>query len=104
MAGKVPSLEGTLRNGRFCGSFVSDSGDRGHVLGQVTVAEGRVRCFELLAKGWGRRVSDCGFSASLTVVPEGKKVPVAVLFSLADPGDELARVLPHRCKDEGYLE
>jgi hypothetical protein len=71
------------------------------VLGVTEVEDGRARGFELVAKGWGERVSDCGFSASLTVVPSGRKVPVAVLFTLTDPEDELARVPPQRAGDEG---
>jgi hypothetical protein len=38
------------------------------------------------------------------MVPKGKRVPVALLFSLADPNDDLAQVPPHRAGHKGYLE
>jgi hypothetical protein len=60
--------------------------------------------FDLLARGTGTRVEDFGFSAGLGKVPKGQKVPVALLFSLADPRDDLARVPPHRAKHNGYLK
>jgi hypothetical protein len=41
-------------------------------------------------------VQNYGFMAGLEAVPEGKTVPVALFFSLADPGDNLSRLPPHR--------
>jgi hypothetical protein len=70
----------------------------------VEVKAGRVTRFDLLAKGLGEQVIDCGFSASLTVLPKDKKLPVAVLFTLLDPADFLAKVVPLRAGSENYLE
>jgi hypothetical protein len=104
VAGVVKSLELTLKDGRVTGSFRTGRGDVGELLGFVQAKDGRVTRFDLLVKGLGERVIDCGFSASLTVIPKGKKVPVAVLFSLLDPADNLARVVPARANGKSYLE
>ncbi len=65
---------------------------------------GEVTRLDLLVKGWGERVADCGFSAGLTVVPKATKVQVAILFTLADPRCDLARVPPHRIKSANYFK
>jgi hypothetical protein len=54
--------------------------------------------------GSGEQVIDCGFSASLHVIPRGTELPVAMLFALADPADVLAHVVPLRANDEKYLK
>ena len=59
--------------------------------------------FDVVVRGQGRQVSDCGFSAGLTVVPAGPRVPVALAFTLADPAGPLARVPPHRAGSPAYL-
>jgi hypothetical protein len=104
VAGEVKTTELTVSKGRLAGSFSTSAGDRGDLLGFVETKEGRVTRLDLLVKGLGEQVIDCGFSASLTVVPKGKKLPVAVLFTLADPADELAGVVPLRANHEGYLK
>jgi hypothetical protein len=102
-AGSVKRFDLTLRDGRLTGSFQTTAGDRTDLRGVVEVRDGRLTRFDLLAKGPGTQVEDCGFSAGLRMVPKGQKVPVALFFSLAEPQDELARVPPHRAKHNGYL-
>jgi hypothetical protein len=104
VAGDVKTLEMTVAEGRLTGSFRSDTGDNGQLLGFVEATDGRITRFDLLAKGVGEQVIDCGFSASLTVVPKGKKVPVAVLFTLLDPSEYLAQIVPSRAGGENYLK
>ncbi len=103
-AGQVKGLDLTLNGGRLTGSFQSDTGDPGRLLGYLETKAGRVTRFDLLMTGVGERVIDCGFSAGLTVVPKGQKVPVAVYFTLADPRDDLSRVVPHRAGAANYLK
>ena len=103
MAGTVQELDLTLRDGRLAGSFRTDTGARGELFGYVEARGGRVVRFDLIARGPGERVNDFGFSASLTVAPTDRRVPVAILFKLADPQDDLARVPPHRAKNRDYL-
>lgn len=102
-AGKVTSLDLLIRDGRLTGSFQSDTGETGQLLGVIETKAGKVTRFDLVVKGVGERVSDFGFAAGLTVIPKGEKVPVGLLFSLADPGDDLSKVPPHRAKDQAYL-
>jgi hypothetical protein len=104
VAGDVKSLEPTLKDGRLTGVFRTNAGDTGDLLGFVEAKDGRVKRFDLLVKGLGEQVIDCGFSASLTVLPKDKKLPVAVLFTLLDPADYLAQVVPLRAGSERYLE
>jgi hypothetical protein len=101
--GTVKEAHLTLRDGRLEGRYVADTGDRADVLGFVAARGGKVTRFDLVIKGLGERVEDCGFAAGLTVVPRGRKVPVGLAFCLADPDDELARVPPHYARDERYL-
>jgi hypothetical protein len=103
MGGKVKALDVTLRGGRLAGSFRTEDGERGSLLGFVEARGGKVTRFDLVFRGQGRRVEDCGFAAGLTVVPRGRRVPVGLLFRLADPADDLARVPPHRADHNGYL-
>ena len=103
-AGKLKNCAMSLHDGRLSGSFQTGSDDPGQMLGFVEAKDGKVTRFDLIAKGKGSWVEDCGFSACLRMVPKGKKVPVALLFSLADPKDDLARVPPHRAKHHGYLD
>ncbi len=60
--------------------------------------------FDLVLRGVAERVSDCGFSASLGVIPAGSKVPVGMALALADLREDFSLILPHRVKDEGYLK
>jgi hypothetical protein len=101
--GKVKSFDLDLRDGRLTGSFQAVGGEPCRLGGFIDVKGGKVTRFDLVAKGLGTWVEDCGFSACLRMVPKGERVPVAVLFNLADPHDELARVPPHRAKHNGYL-
>jgi hypothetical protein len=101
--GKVKSFDLDLRDSRLTGSFQAVGGEPCRLGGFVDVKDGKVTRFDLVAKGLGTWVEDCGFSACLRMVPKGDRVPVAVLFNLADPHDELARVPPHRAKANGYL-
>jgi hypothetical protein len=93
-----------LSEGRLTGSVQVDKEDPGCLLGCVEAKDGKVTRFDLVIKGQGGWLEDCGFSAALRMVPKGKRVPVALLFSLADPEDDLARVPPHRAGHNGYLE
>jgi hypothetical protein len=101
--GKVEDVAISFQGRDVTGSLRSDTGDRGDLRGIIASKEGRVTHFDVVAKGWGERVDNYGAGAGLTVVPRGKKVPVAVLFTLADPRDDLSKVPPKRCKDDGYL-
>jgi hypothetical protein len=104
MGKDVRALDVALRDGRIEGSFpVADEGRRAQALGFVEAKDGKVTRFELLVRGWARRVEDFGFSAGLSVVPKGALVPVALFFELADPAEGLAQVLPHRSNDPRYL-
>jgi hypothetical protein len=104
VAGDVKSMELTVTGGRLAGSFRTTGDGRGDLLGYVETKDGRVTRFDLLVKGMGEQLIDCGFSASLHVIPKGRKLPVAMLFTLADPADELARVVPLAANDENYLK
>jgi hypothetical protein len=101
--GKVKSFDVELRKGRLAGSFQAAGGEPCPLLGFVEVKAGQVTRFDLVARGLGTWVEDCGFSACLRMLPKGDRVPVAVLFSLATPEDELARVPPARARHNGYL-
>jgi hypothetical protein len=104
MGGAAKELDLTLRDGRVTGSTPLGEGDlRAEILGFVEAKNGAVRRFELLVKGWGRRVEDHGFSAGLSVVPKDKRVPAALFFELADPREGLAKILPHRARNDDYL-
>jgi hypothetical protein len=101
--GKLKSFDLDVREGRLTGSFQAVGGEPCRLGGFIDVKGGKVTRFDLVAKGRGTWVEDCGFSACLRMVPKGERVPVAVLFSLADPHDELARVPPYRVNHNGYL-
>lgn len=95
----------TVRDGRISGTLTpgADGGGPVGAEGVVETRDGRVTRLELLLTGPGDRKEDFGFAAGLTVVPKGKTVPVALLFELADPTDDLARTPPHRCGGADYL-
>jgi hypothetical protein len=101
--GKVKTFELVLSNGILSGSFQTEAGDRSQLLGFVEASDGKVTRFDLLIKGPGTWVEDCGFSAGLRMIPKEQRVPVALFFSLADPQDDLARIPPHRARHNGYL-
>ena len=103
MSKDAKNLDVTLQSGRIEGSVpVGDR--RADCLGFVQAKDGKVTGFDLLVRGWGRRVEDHGFSACLSVIPKGASVPVALFFELGDPRDGLAGVLPHRARDERYFK
>lgn len=102
-AGKTTSLALTRRDGDWHGTFATDAGETGTISGRLEARNGKVVRLELIAKSPGERVEDFGFSAGLQVVPESKKVPVALAFVLAAADDPLARVVPYRAGDERYL-
>ncbi len=86
-------LTGTLRTG----SKTDDQGFDADVLGFVEAKAGKVVRFDAVARGtwWGDGVQCHGTSAGLTNLPKGKKFPVAIAFTLADPSDGVARAVPH---------
>ena len=97
----VKEIDLTLKSGRLTGGFAN--GDRGDALGFVDSKNGAITRFELLFKGLAKRVEDFGFSACLSVVPEGQRVSTALYLELADPREGLARIVPHRSKNGNYL-
>jgi hypothetical protein len=103
MGKEAKPLDLSIRSGRIEGS-VPVGIRKADALGFVESKNGKVTRFELLFKGWGRRVEDHGFSACLSVVPKDGPAPTALFFELADPAEGLARILPHRVKDEKYLK
>jgi hypothetical protein len=103
MSKEARSLDLALSGGRIEGS-VPIGERKADALGFVRSREGRVTGFELLVRGWARRVEDHGFSACLSVVPKGQAVPAALFFELADPRDGLAGIVPHRAREERYLK
>ncbi len=86
-------LTGTLRTG----SKSDDQGYDAEVLGFVEANGGKVTRFDAVARGlwWADGEQGDGTSAGLTGLPKGKKYPVAVAFTLADPSDGVARVVPY---------
>jgi hypothetical protein len=92
-----------LQNHVLTGSFLTAAGDRTEILGFVEAKNDKLTRVDVLAKGPGTWVEDCGFSAGLRMVPKGQKALVGLYFSLAEPNDELALVPPHRAKHNGYL-
>jgi hypothetical protein len=103
MGKEAQSLELSIRAGRIEGS-IALANRTADALGFVEAKDGRVTRFELLLKGWGRRVEDHGFSACLSIVPKDAPAPAALFFELADPSEGLAAILPHRARDEQYLK
>jgi hypothetical protein len=103
MNSKVKSIDLTLHQQRLTGSFLLANGERCTALGFVAAKDGKVHGFELIVKGKtdGKAGEGSGFPAIGGVVPQGKKVSVAVAFMRADPGDELAKVQPGSGKDLG---
>ncbi|RPH40541.1 MAG: hypothetical protein EHM91_10995, partial [Planctomycetota bacterium] len=86
MGKEAQSLDLAIRAGRIEGS-VPLGLRNADALGFVEAKGGRVTRFELLLKGWGRRVEDHGFSACLSVVPKDAPAPAALFFELADPAE-----------------
>jgi hypothetical protein len=104
LEGDVDRVDLALKDGRLRGTCRARGASEptAELLGVVETKDGRVTRLDLVAKGWARRVSDCGFSASLLVVPDGARVPAAILFSTLDPASDLGRVPPHRIRAEHY--
>lgn len=94
----------TLSAGRLAGSCISMQDDRAEALGFVESRDGQVTRFDLIVKGLGVRSMDHGFSAGLTVLPQGKKVPVVLSFMLADANEDISRTPPYRVRAANYLE
>jgi hypothetical protein len=103
MGKEARSLDLSVKDGRIAGEIPVGI-RKADALGFVESKDGKVTKFELLVKGWGRRVEDHGFSACLSVVPKDAPAPAALFFELADPADGLAAILPHRVKDQNYLK
>jgi hypothetical protein len=104
MSKDAKTLDLSLAGGRLEGSVPLSEGRRAECLGYVEARDGAVTRFELLVKGWGRRVEDHGFSACLSVVPKDTEAPTALYFELADPKEGLAAILPHRSANDDYLK
>jgi hypothetical protein len=104
MSKEAKSLDVSIRGGRIEGSVPLGDSKQADCLGFVEAKDGKVTRFDLLLKGWGRRVEDHGFSACLSVIPKDTPAPTALYFELADPNEGLARVLPHRSRGETYLK
>jgi len=101
---ELKSVQVTLKEGRLAGSIRLEtaSGDRGYtadLLGFVEAKGGKVTRFDLVVRGefWG-------VGAHAPGAPKGK-FPFAVAFRLADPKDDLTRLVPDavRCSP-GYLD
>lgn len=101
---EVKTLDLTQRDGKVTGTvrLETKSGDRGFtadVLGFVEAKDGRVKRFDLLAKGefWGEGPFTRG-------APKGK-FPLAVAFALADPELAISQVPPQAARGNvaGYL-
>src|SRR5262249_2314679 len=94
---EVKHLALGFEDGHVTGSFrAGGAGEAGALRGVVAAKGGKGTRFDRLLRGPGRRVKNFGFMAGLEAVPEGKTVPVALFFSLADPQDNLSRLPPHR--------
>jgi hypothetical protein len=104
VAGDADKLNLTLDGGRLSGTFRSKGGDAGSMLGFVGAQNGKVTRFDLIAKGLGEYLYDDAGSACLCRIPRGRRVPVAVLFTLADPADDFARVPPMGARGQDYLK
>ncbi|MEX0718778.1 MAG: hypothetical protein WD066_19445 [Planctomycetaceae bacterium] len=104
LPGKTEQLDLTLDGGRITGTRSNAEGDRAELLGFVNTKNGEVTRFDLVVKGMATQVSDCGFSAGLTVVKKGEKVPVALSFRLSDPNSDLRCVMPAKVRAHDYLQ
>ena len=100
---KVASVDVTLRDQRLSGSVLLENGERCAALGRVVAEDGKIQRFDLLIKGMvvGTGKKDNGGFPSIGLLPVGKKRPAVLAFQLADPRDELAKVLPGSGKDLG---
>jgi hypothetical protein len=104
VAGDADKLKLTLDGGRLWGTFRFKGGDIGSMLGFVEAKNGKVTRFDLIAKGMGDYLYDDAGSACLCRIPQGRLVPVAVLFTLADPAEDFARVPASGARDSNYLK
>lgn len=104
VAGDVVMMDVTASRGKLSGTFRTSADDGGELLGFVESSGDQLTRFDLLVKGLAVQRFDCGFSASLHVIPKGQKLPVAVLFALAEPADKLSEVVPLRALDPNYLK
>jgi len=103
MGGEAKDLDLSLKDGRLSGSYAIDAEHKAELLGFVEVKNGVLTKFELMVRGWARRIEDHGFAACLTIVPRGTLIPGALYLELADPKEGLAKILPHHSKDPNYL-
>lgn len=104
MSKEARSLDVSIRGGRIEGGVPLGASKSADCLGFLDAKDGIVTRFELMVKGWGRRVEDHGFSACLSVIPKDTPVPAALYFELADPREGLAAILPHRSRSDAYLK
>jgi hypothetical protein len=92
-AAEVRTAEFKLDKGRLVGRVHLETRDgrrgyRADLLGFIAVKEGKLTRFDLVARGtfWGQGAYTPG-------APKGE-FPLAVAFTLADPGDPLSKVVP----------
>jgi hypothetical protein len=105
MGPEARTLDLGIQGGRMEGRVpLGEPGRQADCLGFLESKNGKVTRFELLLRGYSRRVEDHGFSACLSVIPKDAAVPTALYFELADPSDGLAGILPHRSRGETYLK
>ena len=102
MGSPVKSVDLTLRDQRLSGSFLLENGERCDLRGFVAAKDGKLNRFELIVKGMAcGKYGDSLGAGALTAVPPKKKVPVGLAFMLADPKDELSKVMPLAARDLG---
>jgi len=102
MGSPVKSIDVTLRDQRLSGSFLLENGERCDLQGLVGTKDGKLNRFELIVKGMAcGKYGDSMGAGALTAVPPEKKVPVGLAFMLADPKDELSKVMPLAARDLG---
>lgn len=98
--GAANQVELTFRQGRLAGvvQAATKDGNYGHdmdVLGFIEAKEGKITRFDVVAKGpWWSATNPSNYAAGLNYAGDGRKYPVAVTFTLADPNDLLAKASP----------
>jgi hypothetical protein len=100
---KVASVDVQLRDQRLSGSVLLANGEHCAALGRVVAKDGKIQQLDLLIKGMivGTGREENGGFPSIGLLPVGQKRPAVLAFQLADPRDELAKVLPGSGKDLG---
>lgn len=109
--GGQKKAEMSFSKGRLSGSVHSETKDdnngyQADILGFIEAKDGKVTRFDVVAKGpywWrGKNKNPYGgsepyfwdYGTSLSIVPNDRKVTLAMAFTLADPNDGLAQVPP----------